>query len=619
MKKQFTILVLVALSLFCSNATGQGHYNNFKVSVYTRAYEVQKMEDPGWLDSTWQVISSQMKIDKIYLETHRDLLIVDQKTLNSAKKFFESKGLEVAGGITYTIDEGNFFETFCYTREKDRKKVQEIIEYSASNFDEVILDDFFFTSCKCEECVKAKGDKSWSEYRLDLMTEASENLILGPARAVNPEVKVVIKYPNWYDHFHEMGFNLETQPALFDGLYTGTETRDAVYSEQHLQPYLSYLVFRYYNNLKPGKNGGGWVDTGGMKFYDRYAEQLWLTLLAKAPEMTFFDYRQLLYPLREEWTPAWKDEETSFNYSTFLPVGETSTVAKAGAQSLEVIDKIVGELGKPIGIKSYKPYHSSGEDFLENYLGMIGIPIDLVPEFPLGSDLVLLTEHAKKDPEIVGKIKQQLLDGKDVMITSGLLNALQDRGIRNLVNLEYTSRKSVVSEFMIHRKTTESSEPILIPQIQYNTNDSWEMISGMDGGLGWPLLHQANFANGKLYLLTIPENFADLYNLPSEVLNNIRETVCKPLGIEIKGGSKIALFLYDNNTLVVESFNDQSLDVEILLSEKAHSMTDLSTGEKIEMKIAPEVRRRGGRVSTPEKFAYKITLPMHSFKAIKID
>ncbi|MDZ7608101.1 MAG: hypothetical protein U5K79_21550 [Cyclobacteriaceae bacterium] len=96
-------------------------------------------------------------------------------------------------------------------------------------------------------------------------------------------MKVIIKYPNWYDHFHEMGFNLNTTHS-FDGVYTGTETRDAVYSEQHLQPYLGYLICRYFHNLFPGKNGGGWVDTGGMKTYDRYAEQLWLTILAKCPK-----------------------------------------------------------------------------------------------------------------------------------------------------------------------------------------------------------------------------------------------------------------------------------------------------------------------------------------------
>jgi len=84
---------------------------------------------------------------------------------------------------------------------------------------------------------------------------------------------------------------------MFDGVYTGTETRDPVLSNQHLQPYHGYSVFRYFENLKPGGNLGGWVDTGGMRYLDRYAEQLWITLFAKAPELTLFDFRQLQYPL----------------------------------------------------------------------------------------------------------------------------------------------------------------------------------------------------------------------------------------------------------------------------------------------------------------------------------
>jgi len=36
---------------------------------------------------------------------------------------------------------------------------------------------------------------------------------------------------------------------------------------------------------------------------------------------------------------------------------------------------------------------------------MIGIPIDLMPEFSTDDKMILLTEHAQKDPEIVEKIK----------------------------------------------------------------------------------------------------------------------------------------------------------------------------------------------------------------------
>ena len=59
---------------------------------------------------------------------------------------------------------------------------------------------------------------------------------------------------------------------------------------------------------------------------------------------------------------------------------------------------------------------------------MIGIPIDLYPQFPTNANLVLLTESAKFDPDIVAKIKGQLTAGKSVVITSGLLHALQHRG-----------------------------------------------------------------------------------------------------------------------------------------------------------------------------------------------
>jgi hypothetical protein len=499
----------------------------------------------------------------------------------------------------------------------ERAKAQEIIEYTASFFNEIILDDFFFTNCKCDLCVKAKGDKSWTDFRLDLMTHAAEDLIIKPAEKVNPQVKVIIKYPNWYEHFQGLGFNLETEPKLFDGIYTGTETRDAVYSNQHLQPYLSYLVFRYYYNLKPGKNGGGWVDTGGMRFYDRYAEQLWLTLLAKAPEITLFDYRQMLYPLRKEWEPVWKDQNVSFDYSSFLPVNEKNTMAKTAGHSLEAIHKVIGLIGNPVAIKSYKPYHSNGEDFLQNYLGTIGVPMELVPEFPLDNGMILLTEQAKHDSEIVEKIKQRLINGNDVMITSGLLRALQDRGIRNIVDLEYTDRKSIVEDFLLGRSFVKGKVPVLIPQIQYFTNDAWEIISGMDNGLGWPVLLQGKFDNAILYVLTIPENFAEIYSLPNEVLDKIREILCKQLDIAIEGPSMVSLFLYDNNTFVLQSFNDEPVEMKVVLKSKDKKLSDLLNEEKFSpMTREPEIR--WGKVIGKEKYVYTLKLSPHSFRAFSI-
>lgn len=541
------LLSLIGL-LICLNASAQQHHN-FKVSIYTRAYEVEKMKDSQWLDSTWRIISEQVQVDKIYLETHRDLLIVPDATLRKAIRFFKEKGLEVGGGITYTIDESNSFETFCYTNPEHRKKVQEIAEHTARYFDDFILDDFFFTSCKCPLCIEAKGDMSWTEYRLKLMTEAGKTLVLDPARKVNPNVRVIIKYPNWYDHFQGLGFDLEHGPYLFDGVWTGTETRDPS-SAQHLQNYLSYNVFRYLDNLRPGFNFGGWVDSGGshMGMY-RYAEQLWLTLFAKAPEVTLFAYNQLL---------------------------RQPQLGKTAHETFSFVDQFLGDLGKPMGIVSYKPFHATGEDFLQNYLGMIGLPMDMRPDFPQDKQVVLLTEQAKFDPQIESKIIKQLLKGGDVIVTTGLVKAIPEQ-IASIAEVRCTDLKAIVNDFGWNGKSTKD---LLIPQVLYLTNDSWEIVSAgkplTKGVIGYPILLRCPFGEGNMYVLTIPDSFADLYAFPDQALNMIRFFMSPDLGLRIEGPAKIGLFVYDNGTFIVESFLDDPTEVTVVLSTPETTLTELT-------------------------------------------
>ncbi len=615
-----------SLFIFCGiSAQKPPFYKNFSVSAYARAYEVRDMADQKKLQETWDLISRQVKIDKIYLETHRDKLIVDEKTLTSAIKFFRSKGLKVAGGITYTIDESNNFETFCYSNPEHRAMAKEIAEYTARHFDEFILDDFFFTSCKCDLCIKAKGEMSWTDFRLKLMTDAARDLIINPAKAVNPKVKIVIKYPNWYEHFQGLGFNLKDEPKMFDGIYTGTETRDAVSSDQHLQQYESYLIFRYFENIAPGRNGGGWVDSGGATYLDRYTEQFWLTLFAKAPEITMFDYRQLQSAIRPAQRGAWQGTGTSFDFDEMMKPFKLSdgtevkptTIARAAGMTFEQADKFLGQLGKPVGLKSYRPYHATGEDFLQNYLGMIGIPMDLVPEFPDDGKMILLTESAKYDPAIVQKIRQRIQSGKNVMITSGLLRALQGKGIEDIAEITYTDRKALVSEFKAGwGRLVKSSKEILIPQINYLTNDSWEEISAISGVAGWPLLHRAQYSKGYLYVLTIPENFSDLYLYPPEVLNRIRSVASQGMNVRMEGPSNVSIFLYDNGTFIVESFLPEPVKVKVIATGSAGSIEDLLSGETITGAAVMAFMARN-RQADPER-SFEITVKPHSYRVFRI-
>ncbi len=567
--------------------SAQASHKNFKVSVYVRAYEVEKMKDSQWLESTWKTISSQLDVDKIYLETHRDLLIVDDATLEKAKKFFLKQGIEVAGGITYTISEPNYFETFSYSDPKDRAKVQEIAEHTAKHFDEFLLDDFFFTSSKKDVEIAAKGDRSWTEYRLELMNEAGRNLVVGPAKKVNPKVKVIIKYPNWYDHFQGLGFNLECGPKIFDGVWTGTETRDPA-GAQHLQNYLSYNVMRYYENISDGRNGGGWVDSGGLfNSMDRYAEQLFLTAIAKARDVMLFDYNQLLnIPLLPMFRAPWQGGEVSWKYDEmtkeFQKGKETvkpTTMARIADVVLKKADNLVGQLGNPVGIHSYKVFHAPGEEFLQNYLGMIGLPMDMYPAFPEGRKVVLLTRQAASDPDLTAKIQKQLQEGGDVFITTGLLQAVPEK-IAPICELRCEGYKALVNDF---GRRGKSARDILIPQLHYLTNDSWEVVSAgrpLTGGVsGYPILHMALYSKGKLYVVTIPDDFGQLYDYPAGALNEIRRAMSRDLDLYLEGPSKVGLFLYDNKTVIVENFNDEA--VEVKLCGQAKAFTDLESGEVI--------------------------------------
>jgi len=629
--KSILTAVMTAMTILPAEAAkAKAKFENFKVSTYIRAQDVARMADDKFLNQTWETVSSQVDLDKIYLETHRDAFTVDEKTMTKVKKFFLSKGLEVGGGITYTRSEPTDFETYSYARADERQIVKEVAEYTAKLFDDFILDDFFFLDLKNDDEIAAKGTKSWTEYRLRLMADAGRELVVDPAKKVNPKVKVIVKYPNWYDHFHGLGFNLEEEPKYFDGIWTGTETRDPG-SAQHLQNYLSYNIVRYFDNIAPGKNGGGWVDAGGIHMsMDRYAEQLHLTMLSKTPEIILWNYMQLYeVQITPQQRAPWQEEgKSSFDYDAmvapFTKDGKTitpTTMARYANVTLHQTDKLIGQLGKPIGLASYKPYHSSGEDFLQNYLGMIGLPMDMYPQFLTDRQQILLTEQAAKDSQIVEKIKAQLKKGGDVIITTGLLKAIREP-LGDVCELYCGDLKAIVNDFGYSGKSTRE---FIIPQVKYFTNDAWEVVSAgrpLNGGVsGYPILLRDTYSKGMLFVLTIPDDFGNLYDYPAGALNIIRRAMSKDTGAYIEGPSKVALFPYDNKTLVVENFNDETVSVKVVVCEQIGSLSNLLTGEQLKPMVQKPVQGFFGRnrfFGYPEGASvFEITLPAHSYIGLK--
>lgn len=542
-------------------------YQNFKATIYCPVGNLIGITDFEEFGKKFDWIEKHIKVGKVYLETYRHGTTIAKEQMERVISFFKNRGIETAGGITTDgPDDGEGgFHPLCYTRQSTRKLLTEVVTLTASLFDEIILDDFYFTNCRCSSCIEAKGNRTWTRFRLDLMKEISEEVIVGPAKKVNPNVKMVIKYPNWYEHYQDAGYNLEDEPKIFDAVYTGTETRNPMYTQQHLPKYLSYFNMRYMENVAPGRNGGGWYDPYECSYnLTSYAQQAYLTLFAKAKEAMMFSLGSLLHS----------------EFSLCVPIS---------GQIFNDMDAYLGKLGTPVGTSCYLPYHSHGEDYLHNYIGMLGIPLEPYPNYPEDARSVFLTESAAMDPDILKKIIGSLKKGAEVIVTSGFVKAATKLGFQQeLCNVNYTDRKAIVNRYAYSNDggicfggMEEAAKAIVIPQLDFKTNDTWEIIAGFGEDNSFPMLLKTQYGTGRLYVLTIPEDYGDLYHLPRKILLPIRQIFLRHSPIQLDSFSKVSLFLYDNGCFALHSFQPWYDEVSITLKDGYTALKDLVNGNTI--------------------------------------
>lgn len=632
---------IVTLPAAAARPAAQQGYRNFRVAIYVTVSSTRRLADPATREREFERVSSQLHFDKIYLEVYRNHEFATDAELEAVKSYFHAHGVQVSGGITLAAGGSNGqFGTFDYELPQDRAECRQAVELAARHFDEVILDDFFFYAGKSDADIAAKGARSWTQYRLDTMRSVARDLVMGRAHAINPRIRMIVKYPNWYEHFQGLGYDLQEESKLFDAIYTGTETRDPFITDQLLQQYQSYQIYRYLSNIRPGANLGGWVDTYDVRYVDRYAEQLWDTLLAKAPEIALFNWHDLSRP---DAAPAgdrpWSGEPTDLGWQQLVaayPGGANESGvgwARVASHALERIDLVLGNLGNPIGIASYKPNQSTGEDYLHNYFGNIGIPIDLRPTFPTDANVVLLTESAAFDPQIVDKIRSALVAGHTVIITSGLLGALQSRGITDIAEIELTGRVAAIHDFINGfgagsgtslNDAQEDNPAVLFPEMRFLTNDSWPIIRGVAGSKGIPLLLMNRYSRGQLLVLAIPENFADLYRLPRGVLSQIRAYLMTDVPLRIDAPAQVSTFVYDNGTFVLESYRDAKTTFLVSAKGRGLKLRDLGSGALVAAVPEAESAATGNvaarrRYTEAVRSTFRVSLEAHSLRALRLE
>lgn len=556
-------------------------YKNFSLAAYVYAYYLEGMTEER-LQADIDTFLAVSPLDKVFLETHRALVDVDDDTMLMAKRVFERNGIKVSGGITTTGLVGErkpaIFDCYCYSDEAHREAVLSIVRRTGRLFDEFILDDYYFNSCRCEKCIEQKGERSWAEFKLDQMESFSHEMVKA-AREANPACKCIIKFPNWYEAFQECGYNPEKQKDIYDGIYTGTETRMGSYDGQHLQRYASFGIIRLMENTAPGRNGGGWIDPwGSHSNINRFIEQGTYTMFAKARELMLFNFELML----------------------------NAPMFAALTAELRRMDKVLGLLGKPNGVSTYEPHNSDGEDQLPGYLGLCGIPMELTPVFDEKEPSIFLTENSAYDQEIMPKLEKYVRNGGVAIVTSGFVKAMENRGIRQMTSVKITDRKVSGTRYHLTnlnistRNVHVADEPVLFTVMQHKNNATWYDVLLDVNDFSTPVMTEDQYGRGFMYILNIPDNFGDLYRLPREVIGAITKNFARKGQVYLTVNPKFSLFTYDNDTFCVYNLNEFKTPAEVtVLGEEYAGLEDLETGVKYTtpVRINPRPQRSGDSAS----------------------
>jgi hypothetical protein len=371
-------------------------------------------------------------VTKVYVESFRSDYLAERDALEHARDRFTSAGFDVSGCVTTTIvgkRSTGWNLISCYTDRKTQERLQQVFEFTASIFDEIMIDDFWFTDCQCDECRAARKAKTvtvgrntypvaqdtWEDYRCELMFRLSEDRILRPARSVNPQASLIIKYPQWYDRFHERGYEVVRETAAFDRIWVGTETRD--YDDQRwggTPQYEGYFLMRWLGGIGGEKCGGGWFDPYGTT-EATYVEQARQTVLGGARESLLFCYGSLL-----KGTGPKNVEALRPNIPELFEVAEQ--VARRDI----------------VGVAAYKPpnSHPEKEPRVFDFAGMIGLPLVPCHEFSADADAAFFSIHALRDPQLTSKLAALVSSGTPVLLTDGLAERLEGKVDLDRPNVE---------------------------------------------------------------------------------------------------------------------------------------------------------------------------------------
>ncbi len=529
---------------------------DLRFSIYITAHSVNAL--PADQEGRQQAVDRlrELGVDRVILESYRSGLVVPVEKLRQARDFFQAQGFRVMGGIAtvpgkdFGVRQNEKLDWLNWQNPKTRQDLEKVMRSTAPLFDEYVIDDFLCSGDTSPESQAARQDRSWSQYRMDLLSEVAQQVLIRPAKEAHPGIRVIIKYPQWYDRFHLFGYDVVRKPARFDQVWVGTETRGQ-YTQRYgfVQPYEGFVGFRWMRSLAGDKLTSAWFDHGDCEGID-FVEQAYQTVLGGAEEIVIFHYGDVLGR---------------------HPGGALLT------RSTPELKRLAAAVRKdPVrGIPSYKPPHSdAGSDlYLMDYLGMLGIPLIPTARFPEKENVIFLPTQAAADRNVFERLQSAVRSRAIVILTTGFL-AQAEKGpqIASWAGVRLPARPAPVRATRVYlgRQAVEVPHGLdLAMEIQPGPAKALLVARAGEKEIPFLLEHESQgtkfyVLNGKTFsqedfdavgeVLLCPRELG-LLEIPEAWSNTVRRIFHQKLGIDMEGPARVTMQPLGNASLFLCNYN----------------------------------------------------------------
>jgi len=587
-KIQFLIYLLLLFILACTpdkpRDQDQFSYalsrkNDLKLSIYITAQAVDQLlsNEPGRRESLSLLKANG--ITSVYIEVYRSGMVVPNELLKSVTTFFKSNGFEVIGGIA-TVPGGKFGKAqegrlgwFNWENKKTREDLEHLMDSIAPIFDAFIVDDFLCTADTSLESKSAKKDLSWTQYRQNLLVDFSEKHLIGPAKKANPNIRMIIKYPQWYDRYHLFGYDVARQPEQYDEVAIGTETRNQ-YTKRFgfVQPYEGFVNYRWMSSLSGNKMRAAWFDHIECGEHD-FIDQAYQSVLAGAKELILFNYFNFI-----EGHPGQHRLRYEFHHLADL----SATIAKHPVH----------------GPAGYKPASSEagGDMYIMDYVGMMGIPLVPFSQFPDKAETIFLPTQSAADTNILEKIKKSINKGYKVIMTSGfLVHAKDGKQLAEMAGIEWPINHTplLTHSIIVNGQLTQMDSVLQLGARVKTTNAINDLETSVDNQ---PIPYLSHNPASNIYVWNV-HTFSDedfkavgevllcpnplgLLEIPQTWVNKLRKVFIGEKGILSDAPSRVTIQPFGDGDIMMQNYNLQP-DSVILDLKNAGGYLDVFSGKKM--------------------------------------